>query len=576
MRILFLTHSFSSLTQRLWLELTGRGHDVSIEFDIADSVAEEAVALWRPDVIVAPFLKRAIPDSIWMHHVCLVVHPGVVGDRGPSSLDWAIQTGEAEWGVTVLQANAVMDGGDVWAEQTFPMREAKKSSLHRNEVTEAAVHAVLAALERFPDYRDGRWQPMPLDYSNSAVRGRLRPQMRQQDRAINWENDDTATVMRKINAADGVPGVRDVLFGQSCQLFDVQRVGGVYGKPGALLGRAGNAVIRATVDGAVRIGHVLRPDHASAFKLPTALAFPEEVAALAEVTVSHDSAIRYEEENGVGYLYFDFYNGAMSSGQCEQLGEAVRQACQRPARVLVLMGGEDFWSNGIHLNLIESADSPADESMRNIEAMDDLALTILTITDRLVVAAMRGNAGAGGCFLALAADEVWARSGVVLNPHYKNMGNLYGSEYWTYLLPQRVGAARAREITQHRLPLSASGALQEGLIDACFGDDMAGFYIEVKRRAGELAAAPDYLEQLKDKQTRRRSDEAQKPLTAYRAEELAEMRRNFYGFDPSYHYARHHFVFKQLHAWTPRHLALHRSLPMESAQKPGPVPEEIV
>ena len=57
----------------------------------------------------------------------------------------------------------------------------------------------------------------------------------------------------------------------------------------------------------------------------------------------------------------------------------------------------------------------------------------------------------------------------------------------------------------------------------------------------------------------RRADEATKPLAAYRAEELAEMRRNFYGFDPSYHVARHHFVHKTPHSWTPRHLALHRT-----------------
>ena len=52
--------------------------------------------------------------------------------------------------------------------------------------------------------------------------------------------------------------------------------------------------------------------------------------------------------------------------------------------------------------------------------------------------AMRGNAGAGGVFMALAADKVFARHHVVLNPHYKSMGNLYGSEYWTYLLPKRL------------------------------------------------------------------------------------------------------------------------------------------
>ena len=38
------------------------------------------------------------------------------------------------------------------------------------------------------------------------------------------------------------------------------------------------------------------------------------------------------------------------------------------------------------------------------------------------------------------------------------------------------------------------------------------------------------------------------------------MRRNFYGFDPSYHVARHHFVHKSLASWTPRHLARHREL----------------
>ncbi len=61
MKILFLTRSYNSLTQRLHVELVADGHEVSIEFDIADSVTEEAVALFRPDVVVAPFLKRAIP-----------------------------------------------------------------------------------------------------------------------------------------------------------------------------------------------------------------------------------------------------------------------------------------------------------------------------------------------------------------------------------------------------------------------------------------------------------------------------------------------------------------------------------
>ena len=555
-RILFLTHSFNSLAQRLFVDLTEEGHEVSVEFDIADSVTEEAVALYQPNIILAPFLKRAIPDAVWRNNVCLVIHPGIVGDRGPSALDWAIQRGESTWGVTVLQANAVMDGGDVWATEIFPMGLEKKSSLYRNQVTEAASRAVKTAVVR---YLEGECQPCPLEKWQD-VHGEARPLMRQADRKINWESDDMRTVLRKIHAADGFPGVRDELFGSPCFLFDAHAEPDMAGRPGALLGWRGLGVVKATRNGAVRIGHVRRPNGEHTFKLPTSVAFALERESLPLLDDAGADGIRYEEVEGVGYLYFDFYNGAMSTAQCRRLLAAYRKACVRPTRVIVLMGGEGFWSNGFHLNLIEAANSPADESWNNIQAMDDLAEAIVRTTSHLTVAALAGNAGAGGAFLALTADLVWARPGIVLNPHYKNMGNLYGSELWSYTLPRRIGAERAQGIMQSRLPLGGEQARRMGIVDACFGTDLESFRNGVKERALELTVMPDYDGRLAAKIEARHRDESIKPLVLYREQELAEMRRNFYGFDPSYHYARHQFVHKVLHAWTPRHLCRHRDL----------------
>ena len=42
--------------------------------------------------------------------------------------------------------------------------------------------------------------------------------------------------------------------------------------------------------------------------------------------------IAYEERRGVGYLRFDFYNGAMSTEQCRRLLEAYRYARARGRR----------------------------------------------------------------------------------------------------------------------------------------------------------------------------------------------------------------------------------------------------
>jgi hypothetical protein len=84
--------------------------------------------------------------------------------------------------VTVLQAIAEMDAGPIWSSRTFAMPQGvSKSRLYRAEVAEAAVEAVVEAVERF---EAGRFVPEPLDYRRADVTGSLRPPMRQRDRAI--------------------------------------------------------------------------------------------------------------------------------------------------------------------------------------------------------------------------------------------------------------------------------------------------------------------------------------------------------------------------------------------------------
>jgi putative two-component system hydrogenase maturation factor HypX/HoxX len=161
------------------------------------------------------------------------------------------------------------------------------------------------------------------------------------------------------------------------------------------------------VDGAVWIPQLRRrraPGGPATCKLPATLALRESLAGVPEVPAPRTPApgrrtyqeISYRESNGVGYLEFSLPGGAMSTDQCRRLLDAYRHAQARPVRVVVLGGPRDFFSNGIHLNVIEAADDPAEESWRNINAIDDLVEAILTTTDRLTVAAVAGNAAAGG------------------------------------------------------------------------------------------------------------------------------------------------------------------------------------
>ncbi|MFJ2000598.1 enoyl-CoA hydratase-related protein [Streptomyces chartreusis] len=562
MQILLVASAFNSLTQRVHAELRDRGHKVAVELALPDRSLTEAVRRHAPQLVVAPMLRTAVPEEVWSAHTCLIVHPGPLGDRGPSSLDWAIHEGAERWGVTVLQAAAEMDAGDVWASVPCRVPPVAKSDLYRGEVADAALTAVLLAVERFAG---GTHVPAAQDEAGLAgAPVRVRPYLDQSVRRIDWAADTNETVVRKLRAADSQPGVLDLLLGGEWYLHGGHPESTLRGRPGELLATRAGAICRATTDGAVWIPELRPrrlPGRPPTFKLPAVRALGDRLPPLPEhePPVLPDARertwtdIRYREDGGAGFLTFAFPGGAMSTEQCRRLLHAYREACSRPTSVLVLGGERDFFSNGIHLGVIEAAADPAAESWANINAIDDLVEAVLTTADRLVVAAVAGNAAAGGAMLALAADEVWCRHGTVLNPHYRLMG-LYGSEYWTYTLPRRVGPALAERLMREALPVSAASALRLGLADRVIDCGPGDFARETGALAARLAALPATASRIAAKKAELDRREATTPLAGFRERELARMRRTFDDPDAPYHALRRAFVHKRRPPCTPPHL----------------------
>ena len=363
MRILLISTAFSGLTQRFYTELEDAGFPVSVELH-SDDMAQlvEGVSLFKPDLILCPFLTKRLPKEIYENYKCLIVHPGIKGDRGPSSLDWAIQNGEPEWGVSLLEAAEEMDAGDIWSNKTFPMRQATKSSIFYREVTQAAVDCLWEVLSYFdaPDFK-----PEAQDYSKADYRGKLLPLIKQPDRAINWKKHKTDEILRRINASDGSPGVLDEIYGKPVFMFNAHKESRLTGKPGEIIATANHAICRATVDGAIWIGH-LKPKLESGvkgIKLPAKFVLkdlmPEVVPATSALkgllakTIKHIEIdytkpgrelpcqeVWYEQDSDVAYIYFPFHNGGMSTEQCRLLLSVYQHVATLPVKVIVLMGGE--------------------------------------------------------------------------------------------------------------------------------------------------------------------------------------------------------------------------------------------
>jgi putative two-component system protein, hydrogenase maturation factor HypX/HoxX len=559
--VLLLATAFNGLTQRVWLDLRRQGHDVSVELALSPAAMREAAVLVDPDVILCPFLKDRVPAAVWQHWPTIIVHPGPEGDRGPSSLDWAIAEGRREWGVTALSAREEMDSGDVWSTRTFPMPPGipRKSALYSGPVADAAVEVVRETLERIADLG---FRPWAQDRERRALPGRTRPLMRQRDRAFEWEAD-AEQVLRTVRAADGSPGVLTRIADRPVRAFDAH-LGAPDGAgvPGTIAARRHGAVlIRTGSGGGVWIGHLRpeRPGGGPGLKLPAAAVLGERALTGVPYDLADDGRptypeISYRRDGHVGTLTLDLYNGAMSAGQGARAAAALRHATAQDTRVLVLRGG-DVFGNGISLTAAEAAADPAAESWRAIRAINEVCRLLITCTSQLVVAAVGADAGAGGAMLALGADQVLMRAGRVLNPHYLSMG-LHGSEYWTYTLPRRVGAAEAERLTRECLPIGAPEAVSLGFADREL--PAGGFDAEVAELAASLAGRHDLPQLLAAKRLQLEADERRRPLEAYLAEELGEMSRDFFDDRLGYAAARSAFVAKRKPAGTPLRLAPHR------------------
>lgn len=545
MKILLIISSFNSLSQSVFCKLRELNHEVSVKFAISKELMIEEVERVKPDIVLSPFLKEYLPSQIFENYNSFILHPGIIGDRGHNSLDHAINNESQNWGVVILKANEELDAGDIYAQASFDMRVASKASIYRNEVNKATLKALEEFLE---NYQNKDFIPTP------QILNDIHEPITMDKRIIDWQNDTTFEIIKKINMSDSYPGVRDNIQGIECYLYGASFEEDFKGEPKKILAKRDGAICLGTIDGAIWISHI---KEVGSFKLPATYVLKDKIKGIKEnrlpLIVDYKSKTYHEismiEDGAVAYLYFNFYNGAMSSSQAIRLKYAI-DYLKEEYKVLVLMGGDDFFCNGIHLNILEDSKKQGEDGWSNINAINDVVKSVLEASDIITIASFGKNAGAGGVFLGLACDYVLGCDGVVLNPHYKTMG-LTGSEYHTYSLTKRVGQEKAQSLLDECLPLSVSEAKNIGMIDEVF--ETENYFESLQGFVNTLIEDEDNFEELIDKKKDRFYDD-EDLMEEKKEKELAIMYDEFWQKDSEFHSLRYNFVNKVKPKNTPKRL----------------------
>jgi len=463
MKILLLITAFNAQAQAVFTALRDRGDEVTVTFTINELQVLEEIEDFNPELILCPVLQTFLPSSIYEAYPTYIFHPGPRGDRGSYALEHALQNDTKEWGLVILRANASYYCGDIYAEVHFPVRDTYKASLYRHEI----VFASYKALDLF-------FKNLKNDIKVPQITNAIHEEVTLGKRKIDWRKDDTKTIIDKIYFSDADPGAPNEILGVQYYLFGVHKEDKLRGKPKEILAKRDGAICLGTIDGAVWVSHL---KEIGKFKLPASHVLEEKLQNIKEDPLplcfdrSYDTfyEISVDIRDDVGYLHFNFHNGAMSTQQCEKLTRAV-ETLKKQCKVLVLIGGEDFFSNGIDLNLLEDSDKQSEATWENINAINNLVSSVLYAEEIVTIASFQANGAAGGLFMGLACDYMVAKEGVVLNPHYKTLG-LSGSTYHTYSLPKRVGREKAQELLDACLPLSAKEAKALGMLDDVYAQE---------------------------------------------------------------------------------------------------------
>ncbi len=218
-------------------------------FDTAD--AQPALAALGVDVLVVVAYGLLLPQrALDIPRLgCLNVHASLLPRwRGAAPIHRAIQAGDSETGVCVMQMAAGLDTGDVWSRWRCDISD---------DTTSASLHDTLAAagasllVDTLPVVAEGAVKPTPQDDAQSCYARKLD----KSEAAIDWR-ESAETIARQVRAFNPWPVAQCTADGVTVRLWDARATDANSAPdavPGQVVAESNDGIVVQTGEGCVAI-----------------------------------------------------------------------------------------------------------------------------------------------------------------------------------------------------------------------------------------------------------------------------------------------------------------------------------
>lgn len=184
--------------------------------------------LERPAAIVVVAYGLLLPQWFldFPRHGCINLHASLLPRwRGAAPIQRAIEAGDRESGVAVMQMDAGLDTGPVWLEKRLTIGNDNGQQLHDRLMSLGAA----ALLEALPLVFSGAARPQPQPAAGACYARKLTIEEAQLD----WRRP-AVELARQVRAFNPQPGARSQLAGETVKIHTAEALPGMY-KPGLIV-----------------------------------------------------------------------------------------------------------------------------------------------------------------------------------------------------------------------------------------------------------------------------------------------------------------------------------------------------
>jgi len=211
------------------------------------AAAQAALLAAAPEVMVVAAYGLILPAWVLAlpAHGCLNIHGSVVPRwRGAAPIHRAIEAGDAETGITIMQMDTGLDTGDMLRVARTPIHDGDTTGTLHDRLAALGAQLIVQSLD---EVAQGRLQPVAQDGAQATYAHKIA----KSESVMDWQQP-AEVLARRLRAFDPFPGGSTELAGQAVKLWRARAVPGT-GQPGQMLQSDDGRLVVACGDGALEL-----------------------------------------------------------------------------------------------------------------------------------------------------------------------------------------------------------------------------------------------------------------------------------------------------------------------------------